>query len=193
MTTTQFDEKVECGNDFVAVRIIENCDDLKVGNIYLPQKAEANARLAHCRVESIGKLAADKTGCKIGDYVMIDRLSTYGHTSPVACLKYDSVICLTDEKKTDFWPLKDCLFVEPDDKDNMTKVGNIYVTGYADRLRLGTIKKLNFEKSNEYPFEVGQHVMITKGSDVVQFGEVTLRIYKKDMIICSVDDKKEND
>lgn len=35
MTTIQFDKKLECGPEFVAVRIIENGEDLKVGNIWL--------------------------------------------------------------------------------------------------------------------------------------------------------------
>lgn len=48
MTTTDFNKKVECGNDFVAVKIIENCDDLKIGNIYIPSTSEQNTRLAFC-------------------------------------------------------------------------------------------------------------------------------------------------
>ena len=188
MTTTEFNKKVDCGSDFFAVRIIENCDTLKIGNIYIPQQAETNTRLAHCVVESVGKTAGEKTGCKVGDYVMIDRLSTYGHTSPVACLKYDSVICKTNEDKSDFFPLKDMMFVEPDEKEGLTNVGGVFVANYADKLRLGKVTKVGFEKTDEYPFEVGQHVMLTRGADVVQFGEVKISIYKKDMIICSVED-----
>ena len=36
MTTIKFDKKLICGPEFVAVRIIENCDDIKVGSIWLP-------------------------------------------------------------------------------------------------------------------------------------------------------------
>lgn len=86
-----------CGPDYVAVRIIENCDELKVGSIWLPQTAGANGRLAFAKVESVGSAAAEKQGLKEGDYVMIDRLATFAHTAPVAALKYDSVICLTDK------------------------------------------------------------------------------------------------
>lgn len=188
MTTTDFNKKVQCGNAYVAVRIIENCDELKIGSIYLPQSTEQNTRLAFCKIENIGSEAAEKTGCKEGDYVMIDRLATYGHTSPVACLKFDSVICLTNETKTDFFPLKDMLFVEPDEKEDVSNVNGIFVMNYAEKLNLGTITKSGIEKSDEYPFEVGQKVMMTKGADIVTFGEVKVYIYKKDMIICTVQD-----
>lgn len=188
MTTTEFNKKVECGSDFVAVKIIENCDELKIGSIYIPQSSQQNTRLAFCQIESIGKNAMEKTGCKVGNYVMIDRLATFGHTLPVACLKYDSVICLANEDKTNFFPLKDMLFVEPDDKDDVTNVDGIYMMNYAEKLNLGTIKKIGFEKSESYPFEVGNKVMMTKGADIVQFGEVKIYIYKKDMIICTVEE-----
>lgn len=189
MTTTDFNKEVYCGNDFVAVKIIENCDDLKIGNIYIPQSSEQNTRLAFCQVISIGENALEKTGCKVGDYVMIDRLATYGHTSPVACLKYDSVICLANDSKTDFSPLKDMLFVEPDEKEDVTQVDGIYMLNYAEKLNLGTVTKTGFELDDAYPFKAGDKVMMTKGADIVTFGEVKIYIYKKDMIICKVEEK----
>lgn len=188
MNITEFDKRLQCGNDFVAVRIIENCDELKIGNIYLPDQSKANGRLAFCIIENIGKTAKEKTSCNVGNYIMIDRLATFSHTSPVACLKYDSIICLTNKDNNDFYPLKDMLFVEPDDKDNVAKIGNIYMLNPEDKLNLGKITKINFNKSDEYPFEVGQHVMLTKGADEVQFGEKKVYIYKKDMIICKIED-----
>ena len=36
MEIIKFDEKVQCGPEFVALRLLDNCDDLKVGNIWLP-------------------------------------------------------------------------------------------------------------------------------------------------------------
>lgn len=189
MTNTEFNKKVTCGNDFVAVRIIENCENLKVGNIYLPQTTEQNTRLAFCQVESIGASASERLGVKNDDYVMIDRLATFGHTAPIACLKYDSVICLTNSDKSDFFPLKDMLFVQPDEKSDIEKVGNVFLMNPQDRLNLGRIIKMNLEKSEKYPFEVGQKVMLTRGADVVQFGEVKVHIFKKDMIICTVDEE----
>lgn len=188
MTITEFDKKLQCGNDFVAVRIIENCETLKIGNIWLPDRSKANGRLAFCKIEDIGINAKDKTGCKIGDYVMIDRLATFSHTFPVACLKYDSVICIANESNSEFFPLKDMLFVEPDDKNEISKVGNVYLLNPEDKLNLGKITKINFASSDDYPFNVGDHVMLTRGADEVQFGETKVYIYKKDMIICKIDD-----
>lgn len=188
MTTLQFDKKLVCGNDFVAVRVIENCENLKVGNIYLPSTSKANERLAHCQITDIGKHAAEIHGLKTGDYVLIDRLATFAWTAPTAALKYDSVICKTNAENTEHFPLKDTLFVEPDKKDDVTNVNGIYMAKYADRLNLGTVIKTGFEKSSEYPFEPGDRVMLVKGGDVVQLDSKVINIYKKDMIVCTVED-----
>jgi len=48
MNTIQFDKKLTCGSDFVAVTVIDTTEELKIGNIWLPQDAEANSRLAFC-------------------------------------------------------------------------------------------------------------------------------------------------
>src|SRR5574344_2705330 len=112
----KFDKKVECATKYVAVRIIDNCDELKVGSIYLPSTASANDRLAHAVVESVGPEAADKYGLAVGDHVMIDRLSTFYRTYPVAMLAYNNVIVKTNEAGSEYFPLKGMLFVEPDKK-----------------------------------------------------------------------------
>ena len=62
MTTIKFVKKLECGPEYVAVRIIENCEELKVGNIWLTAKANANDRLAHAQIESVGSKAAEEYG-----------------------------------------------------------------------------------------------------------------------------------
>ena len=186
MTTLQFDKKVECGPEFVALRILENCDQLKVGNIWLPEMTGANARLAHCIIENCGTKAADEYGIKAGDYVMIDRLSTFAHTAPVCLCRYNNVICLTNKDRTEFRPLKDMVFVEPDEKEAIAKVGNIYVPGaYDDKLNIGTVTDINV-KDSAYPFKKGDKVLVTKGADMVEFGECKIYIYKKDMLICRI-------
>lgn len=162
---------------------------MKIGDIYVPTSIAANGRLAHCRVDNVGKNAAEKTGIKPGDYVMIDRLATFAWTVPTAALKFDSVICITNEKKTDFWPLKDRAFIIPDQKDDISNVGGIYVKGYSNRLNTGTITKTNFDKTTEYPFEVGQHVMLVKGGDVIEVAGNPIHVFSKDMIVCVVEDK----
>lgn len=188
MTTIHFDKKLTCGSDFVAVRIIDMCDTLKAGNIWLPDVYEANGRLAHCQVLDIGQNAHDKTGVNVGDYVMIDRLATFAWTEPVAALKYDSVIVLSNKDRTDFYPLKDAMFVEPDNHDQITKVGGVYVSNYEGRMNSGVIRKINFEHTDAYPFSVGDRVMLIKGGDSVTLGDRQYYIYKKDMIVCVIED-----
>ena len=62
MNYTEFDKKCKCGPEFVCVRIIEKCDQLKVGNVWLPGNAAANGRLAHCIIEDVGSVSAEKYG-----------------------------------------------------------------------------------------------------------------------------------
>ena len=188
MNYTEFDKKCKCGPEFVCVRIIEKCDQLKVGNVWLPGNAAANGRLAHCIIEDVGSVSAEKYGLEVGDYVMIDRLATFSHTAPVALLKYENVIVKTNADRSEFWPLKNMIFVEPDEKDPISKVGNIYVPGYQDKLNIGTIVKEALEDKEKFPFEVGQKVIVTKGADVVELGMTKIHIYKQDMIICTVED-----
>ncbi len=189
MTTIQFDKKLKCGNDFVAVTVLDVLNEAKVGNIYLPDSFGANSRLAHCKVDDVGVNAKNKLGIEVGDYVMIDRLSTFAWTAPTAVLKYDSVIMKTNESKSEHFPLKDCAFIEPDQKDDTTNVNGVFVVNYDKRLNLGTITKKNFDKTDAYPFDVGDKVMLVKGGDIVDLGEKKVFIYKKDMIVCTVEEK----
>ena len=106
MNITKFDKKCKCCPDFVAVRILDNCDELKVGSIYLPSTSKLNERLARCIVEDVGTNAAEKYGICVGDYVYIDRLSTFAHTAPVALLKYENVIMKTNKDATEFYPAR---------------------------------------------------------------------------------------
>lgn len=188
MNVIKFDKKCTCGPEFVCVRIIENCDNLKVGNIYLPSTAESNARLAHCIIEDIGVEAAKTYGLKIGDYVMIDRLSTFAHTSPIALLRYNNVIMKTNSNKSEFWPLKNMVFVEPESKRDVEKIGRIFVTNYEDKLNIGTITKMNCEPELELPFKEGDKVLVTKGADVIKLGMIDIYIYKHDMLIAKIED-----
>lgn len=189
MTTIEFDKKLECGPEFVAVRIIENCEELKIGSIWLPQQAESNSRLARAIIENVGSKAKEEYGLEVGEYVMIDRLSTFAHTAPVAALKYNNVICKTNKDGSDYFPLKNMLFVEPEHHEDMSKVNNIYVPGsYDGKLNLGTIIKMNCDPELNLPFNVNDKVMMTKGADVVQIGQTKIHIYKHDMIIATIKD-----
>lgn len=35
METIKFDKKLKCGPDYVAIRILDNADDMKIGQIYV--------------------------------------------------------------------------------------------------------------------------------------------------------------
>lgn len=189
MTTIEFNKKLKCGNDYVAVEVIDVLNQMKVGNVYLPDSYGENERLAHCKVMDVGEGAKDKLGIEAGDYVMIDRLATFAWTAPSAALKYDSVICKTNADKSDFFPLKDTLFVEPDAKDDRTEINGLVLINYDKRLNLGTVIKTGFNKSDAYPFEAGDKVMLVKGGDLVEINSRKIYIFKKDMIVCTVEDK----
>ena len=106
MNTISFDKKVICGPEFVALRIIDNLNDMQLDGVWLPDTVEANNRLAHCIIENVGSKAAEEYGIKIGDYVMIDRLSTFAHTSPVCMCRYNNVICKTNKDRSEYHPLR---------------------------------------------------------------------------------------
>ena len=189
MNLIQFDKKCKCGPEFVCVRILENCDELKVGNIYLPSSSQANSRMAHCIIVDVGYKAAEEYGLNVGDYVLIDRLATFAHTFPVAVLKYNSVIVKTNKDKTDFWPLRNMVFVEPEAKPAVSKLGNVYVPSqYDQKLKIGKILKANIDDSLKVPFKVGDNVMLAKGGDFVELGTIQLYIYKHDMLVCAIED-----
>ena len=71
----------------------------------------------------------------------------------------------------------------------MTDVNGIYVANYTKRLNTGVIAKIGFEKSEEWPFGVGDRVMLVKGGDQIQLGDKVVHIFKKDMIVCTIEDK----
>ena len=139
------------------------------------------------RYVAAGCEAAEEYGLAIGDYVMIDRLATFAHTAPIAALKYNSVICKTNKDQTDYFPLKGMLFVEPDEKDDVSVVGGIAVQNYAEKLRTGTITKQNCPDV-ELPFKEGDKVLLSKGADRVEINDKTLHIYKYDMVVATIKD-----
>ena len=189
MTTLEFDKKVICGPEFVALRILENCDQLKIGDIWVPSITGENARLAHCVIENVGSKAAEEYGIAAGDYVMIDRLSTFAHTAPVCLCRYNNVICRTNKDRTEFTPLRNMVFVEPDAKEAIQKVENIYVPGsYDDKLNIGTITHMDCDEDLKLPFGPGDKVLVTKGADIMELGQTKVYIYKHDMIICKIEE-----
>jgi co-chaperonin GroES (HSP10) len=188
MKLIEFNKKVKCNAEFVSVRIINNQEEVKVGNIYLPSNTHNNDRLALGCIEDVGDKAAEEYGLAVGQYVMFDRLSTFAHTAPIALLRYNNVICFTDENQENFSPLKGMLFVIPKEQNETTQVGNIFVTEYKDKLNLGTIEKINVTDKAADLFKVNDTVMLTKGADVIRVNDKVIHIYKEDMIICKIVD-----
>lgn len=188
MNIIQFDKKCVCGPEFVCVRILENCDNLKVGNIWLPDSASSNERLAFCIIEDVGSKAAEEYGIAKGDYVLVDRLSTFAHTYPIALLRYNNVIMKTNKDRTEHYPLRNMLFVEPDEKEAVSNVGGVFVMNYDEKLNLGTVVKTNFDRDSMIPLKEGDRVMLVKGGDVIKVNEKTFYIYKHDMVVCKIED-----
>jgi hypothetical protein len=192
MNTISFDKKVICGPEFVALRIIDNLNDMQLDGVWLPDTVEANTRLAHCIIENVGSKAAEEYGIKIGDYVMIDRLSTFAHTSPVCMCRYNNVICKTNKDRSEYHPLRNMLFVELDEKNNVSNVDGVYIENYANKLNIGYItdENLDIDIKETVGFTLGDRVVMTKGPDIVSIGDRLLYIYKHDMIVCKVIEKE---
>lgn len=185
MTTTKFNKKVECCTEYVAIKILDNGDEIKVGNIYIPPTAESNSRLGFGIIESVGPDANEKYGLVVGDYVLFDRLSSFGHTAPICMLRYNNVICLTNKDRTEFKPLKNMCFVEPNKTDPVTEMSGIFVPNYKDKLNTGKVISTNFTGDN-IPVKVGDTIVLSSGADVVKLGTQDIRIYKSDMIVAVV-------
>lgn len=192
MNTISFDKKVICGPEFVALRIIDNLNDMQLDGVWLPDTVEANNRLAHCIIENVGSKAAEEYGIKIGDYVMIDRLSTFAHTSPVCMCRYNNVICKTNKDRSEYHPLRNMLFVELDEKNNVSNVDGVYIENYANKLNIGYItdENLDIDIKETVGFNLGDRIVMTKGPDIVSIGDRLLYIYKHDMIVCKVIEKE---
>ena len=99
--------------------------------------------------------------------MLADRLASFAHTEPVAVMKYDNIICKTDKDRTDFWPLRNRVFVLHDKHEDFTEVGGVYVAKYDGKLNTGTVMKINVDEDKNLPFEVGDKVMLVKGGDFI--------------------------
>lgn len=181
----KFDKKVECNDEFVALRMINNGQNMKIGGIYVPDTTAQNNRLGHYVIESIGKTAKEEFGLNVGDYVMADKLSSYGHTEPIALMDYKNIICKTNSDKSNYYPLKNMVFVQPD-KHDVEKVDGIYLAGNSARLNVGTVVDISYEEGKEPLFKIGDKVMLAKKGDIVDFGNNEIHIYKIDQIICKI-------
>ena len=102
------------------------------------------------------------------------------------------MIVRTNADNTQYSPLKNMVFVK-DEKNTTQNVGGILVNNYSAQVRVGEVVAMNIDDSVRVPFKVGDRVMLSKGGDSFQIGTEHVFIYKHDMIVCVVKDKKNNE
>lgn len=190
--TIHFDKKCIPASEYVVLRVIDRNDNMALGGILISEGSYSNDRLGFYRVEEVGEKAAEEYGLKKGDYVLADRLAQVYKTSPIAVMKYVNVIVRTNADNTQYFPLKNMVFVK-DEKNTTQNVGGILVNNYSAQVRVGEVVAMNIDDSVRVPFKVGDRVMLSKGGDSFQIGTEHVFIYKHDMIVCVVKDKKNNE
>lgn len=183
MTTIFFDEKCIPNNDYVVIRIIDNAELLKAGNIILSETAFQNEKLAFGQIEAVGKNAAKEYLLEPGQYCLFDRLATFYHTAPVCVVKYNNVIVLTNKDRSEYSPVGGTMFVEENKETAEEKKGVFVVASAEDQLHIGTITQMNLREEDDFPFAVGDKVMLTKGADHVKLGTRTVFVYKPESVI----------
>lgn len=187
--TSKFDEKVICGDEYIALREQDTGESVESGGIVLADSAFENSKLGFYVVESVGKEGKEKYGLTEGDYVFADRLASFYHSSPVCLMKCENIIVKTDKTRTKYIPLKNTVFVEEDKKEmKASENSGFYVETDPKILRLGTIIDMDIdtEEYPDYPFSVGDHVMLVRGGDFVKFGQKEIYIFKPEKIICKI-------
>lgn len=183
MTTNYFNEVCIPNNDYVVIRIIDNAELLKSGNIILAESSFQNEKLAFGRIEAVGKNAAKEYLLKPGQYCLFDRLSTFYHTAPICVVKYNNVIVLTNENRSEYTPVGGTLFVEERKDTVENKKGVFVVSSAEDQMHIGIITQMNLHEEDDFPFSVGDKVMLTKGADHVKLGTSTVFVYKPESVI----------
>lgn len=183
MTTIFFDEKCIPNNDYVVIRIIDNAKLLKAGNIILAETAFENEKLAFGRIEAVGKNAAKEYLLEPGQYCLFDRLATFYHTAPVCVVKYNNVIVLTNEDRTHYSPVGGTIFIEENIETVKEKKGVFVANTEENQFHTGTITQMNLRECDDFPFNIGDKVMLTKGADHVKLGTKTVFVYKPESVL----------
>ena len=190
MTTIYFNEKCVPNNDYVVIRIIDNAQLLKAGNVILAESSFENEKLAFGRIEAVGKNAAKEYLLKPGQYCLFDRLATFYHTAPICVVKYNNVIVLTNENRTEYYPVGGTLFVE-ESKDSVEQKDGVFIaTTEENQFHAGKITQMNLREGiDDFPFGVGDKVMLTKGADRVKLGTRTVFVYKPESVLVKLIDE----
>lgn len=178
-----FNKKVKCNATMVALRLIDDGKSVKMDGFVLSEDAEQNNKLGFYQIVEIGSKAAKEYGLKVGDYVLADRLSTFYKSEPICLMEYNNIIVKTNADRSEYLPMKNMVFVKKDEdpsRDDPFYIPNSLVTG--------VITKLNVEESEEFPFTVGDRILMPKKCDVVSLGSEQMYIYRPDTIICKIED-----
>lgn len=183
MITTYFNEECIPNNDYVVIRIVDNAQLLKAGNIILAESSFENEKLAFGKIEAVGKNAAKEYLLKPGQYCLFDRLATFYHTEPICVVKYNNVIVLTNETRSEYTPVGGTLFVEEIKSAYDNKKGVFVSTADENQLHVGIITQMNLHQDSDFPFVVGDKVMLTKGADHVKLGTKMIFVYKPESVI----------
>lgn len=186
-STITFNKKCIPAPEYVVLRIKDRGDNIEIGGILISNSEYSNDRLAHAQVVAVGSKAKEEYGLKEGDWVMYDRLASAYQTHPIAVTKFFNVICKTNETKSQFSPLKNMVFVK-DEVNTTQNLDGVLLNNYKKKLNIGKIVAMNVDE--EVPYKVDDDVMISKGGDSLKLGEHHIFIYKKDMIVCRVEEEE---
>jgi co-chaperonin GroES (HSP10) len=181
---------IEAFHDKVALKVVDIGSFRTENGIIIPESAEINHRLGLYEVLSVGDEAAEEYGLKEGDYVYADRLSVFYDTSPICVMKFENIICLTDEKGVSLFPLKNMVFVDEIKKDDVyaDEDSPLFIASKTQYVPIGIITEINIDKK-KYPYiHVGDKIIMTQGADQCHIKGKHFRIYKPDMIIATVDE-----
>lgn len=190
MVTIHFDEKCVPNHDYVVIRVVDNAQLLKAKNIILSENAFSNEKLAFGKIEAVGKNAAREYKLEPGQYCLFDRLATFYHTEPVCVVKYNNVIVLTNENRSDYFPVGSTLFVDETKEAYENKKGVFVANTEESEIHSGVISKMNLLETQDFPFSIGDKVMLTKGADHVTIDGKQFFIYKPESVIVKIVDEQ---
>lgn len=189
MITNEFNKKCIPNIDNVVLRIVDNAKNVVLDDsgLVLSESSFSNQKLSLCIVEDPGKTGAEKYDLKVGDYVLADRLASFYHTSPVCIMNYDNVIVKTNKDRSEIHPLKNLIFVEKIKAKASDDSGFVLNATDDFLIHYGKIVEINIDDSIDFPFSVGDIVIINRGArESITFNGKQILVYKPENIIAKV-------
>lgn len=178
-----FNKKVKCNSTVVALRLISDNKILELDGFVLSEDAESNNKLGFYQIVDLGSKAAEDYGLAVGDYVLADRLSTFYKSEPICLMEYTNIILKTNADRTEYFPMKNMVFVEKEDDTNTDDP--FYI---PNALITGIITKMNVDDTIDFPFVVGDRVLMPKKCDAISFGGKNMYVYRPDTLVCKIED-----